>query len=131
MREQPDYREYIEAWRARWRDRDAQLERWKEEGRAEARRLARKLAEEYGAEEVYLFGSLALPWTPHHKPDIDLAVRGLSMESHFPAWTRLEEQTTFEVDVVRLEEANERLLKAVAKEGELLWDAARSQSNGT
>lgn len=71
-----------------------------------AARCASVLKEQFGARQVYLFGSLAGqgPW--HSRSDIDLAVEGLEPQKYFPALSALLQLLPegTELDLVALEE---------------------------
>jgi predicted nucleotidyltransferase len=61
------------------------------------------LLKEYGAREVYLFGSMARG-DADERSDWDLAVRGLPPERYFTALGSLLESMTRSVDLVDLDE---------------------------
>lgn len=87
--------------------------------RAAARDLARLLADEFGASQVWLFGSLA--WgEPDLDADIDLAVTGLDPDAYFAALGRLLCAAPFSVDLVCLQEAPEALRTRILRDGEAL-----------
>lgn len=68
---------YVMAWQER-RRRAAETQSLRVEmGRSAARQCARILIEQYGAQRVWLFGSLARRRFVHPRSDIDLAVEGL------------------------------------------------------
>jgi predicted nucleotidyltransferase len=72
-----------------------------------ADRCTRVLKEQFGAREVYLFGSLAgqSPW--HNRSDIDLAVEGLPPDQYITALSALWELLPegLELDLITLETA--------------------------
>lgn len=119
---------YIAAWRER-RRRVAEMESLHAEiGRSTARRCARILVEQYGAQRVWLFGSLARQSFVHSRSDIDLAVEGLSPEDYFRALATIWKQLPpgFELDLVPLEDARPGLVDLVKQEGELLYERPES-----
>lgn len=63
--------------------------RRRRQARAAAEACARVLKEQFGAREVYIFGSLTGqgPW--HSRSDIDLAVEGLAPEQYIAALSAL------------------------------------------
>lgn len=81
-----------------------------------AKQCERVLKETFGAQEVYIFGSLGgqTPW--HSRSDIDLAVEGLAPERYIPALTACYALLPpgMELDLVTLETAPPEL-KAKAK----------------
>lgn len=113
--------EQLAAYRAGRRRREAEeAERRRQRGEA-ALRLAAEAAEllraQFGATEVYLFGSLAegAPFAMHS--DIDLAARGLG-PAHYKALGRLLSLSRdFEFDLVDLDTCQEGLRDAVLARG--------------
>lgn len=125
MGETDDLYEYVDAWRNRLAEKEAQRQMQAAHLREVARACAQRLVEDFGASKVYLFGSLKQENLVHNRSDIDLAVEGLSAERYFEAlsemWALLPQGV--ELDLVRLERAWPSLLKRIEAEGELL-DAA-------
>jgi predicted nucleotidyltransferase len=109
------------AWRNRAaRQRASRLAR-AERARESARRAATVLRNEFTVDEVWLFGSLASE--PRHDAfDIDLAVRGLSPERYYTALARVTDVAGEPVDLVTLENSNERVRNAVAATGRRIDD---------
>jgi uncharacterized protein len=111
----------LEALEASWRRRRAQQEGARrvqaEAARAAARAAAAVLRCEFGADQVWLFGSLAVG--PRHDGfDVDLAVRGLAPERQWAALARVGDLVGRSVDLVMLETCSERMRLAVAATGE-------------
>jgi predicted nucleotidyltransferase len=90
----------------------------------EAQRLSQCLVDDFGAESVYLFGSLA--WSDIHAPetDIDLAVSGLPSERFLEAVGYLERASKFPVDLVNLESVPDHLRQRILAEGKKLNERA-------
>jgi predicted nucleotidyltransferase len=93
---------------------------------AELRRLLPPLVDllvqEFQVRRVVLFGSLARGYA-HAGADIDLAVEGLEPADYFSALSRALEVAGGRVDLIRLEEAPERLARIIAERGEVLHDS--------
>jgi uncharacterized protein len=70
----------------------------------------------YGAERVWLFGSL-VAGQPTIESDVDLAVEGLASSAYFSALADLMALFHGPVDLVRLEDAPESLRERVLSEG--------------
>jgi predicted nucleotidyltransferase len=85
--------------------------------RAVVPQLAHRLAER-GARRVLLFGSLAPGGQPHESSDIDLCVVGLDEVALGDAAFELIELAGVEVDLVRWEDASERLRARIDADGE-------------
>ena len=115
-----DLEVYVQAWReaqqAEWR-RLAQRAR---RGRKVAAGLANLLVKEYGASEVWLFGSLARSRGFHLRSDIDLAASRLPKSEFFRILSRLNNASDFAVDLVDLDSCPAWLARAIRKEGILL-----------
>lgn len=126
-----DWAPYIAAWQERRRQAAATQQRRAAAGRAAARACARVLVERYGAQRVWLFGSLRHAQLVHSESDIDLAVEGLPPAQYFPAlttlWNVLAGTTTdftFTLDLVPLEDAQPGLVDFIRAEGDLLYEHA-------
>lgn len=85
-----------------------------------ARQLSQRLVDNFGAESVYLFGSLV--WSDVHavETDIDLAVSGLPAERYLEAADYLERESNFPVDLVDLGKVPDYLRQRIVTEGKLL-----------
>ncbi len=92
-----------------------------ERARAVAHQAAELLKTQFGASRVVLFGSVARGYFFHQRSDIDLAVEGLENRDFWRAWSALDEVAEgFEIDVVGLETAADKLREQIAKEGIIL-----------
>ncbi|MCK8824314.1 nucleotidyltransferase family protein [Fuchsiella alkaliacetigena] len=83
-----------------------------------ARKAAELLKEEYGAEQVWIFGSLAEQERFNKWSDIDLAARGIAPEKFYAAVgavTGLVEE--FKVDLIDIDDCKESLAETVENEG--------------
>jgi predicted nucleotidyltransferase len=117
------YRKYVEAWEKRGIERQKELARRKEKAAHEAMRLVRILVQEYGVQQVYIFGSLVQDDSfLTETSDIDLAVCGLNPKLYFRALGRIQDATKFGVDLVTMESCADGLREAILKEGRLLYD---------
>lgn len=110
---------YRRSARQRLAERTRRLGELRKRAMAVARRGADLLKKEYGAEAVYLFGSLAeTPSVFDERSDVDLAVRGLDEAVYYRAVSRLLDlDHAFDVDLVQLETAPESLVKKIETEG--------------
>jgi predicted nucleotidyltransferase len=123
--EEAVFRVYARSWRKRQEDERRHLaEKARAAGKA-AERLAQILVREYGAREVWLFGSLARGRGFRRHSDIDLAATGLPAREFFSILSRLNAATEFNVDLVDLDACPTWLAEAVRREGRLLavWQA--------
>lgn len=108
------------------------IRRWKAAYRAElvnrrrrARRIARKAAEllraEFGATEVFLFGSLAVPGRFTPWSDIDLAARGILPDRYFEAVSVvIGLSAEFKIDLVDLDHCSPSLKEVIETDGKVL-----------
>lgn len=126
-----DWSSYVVAWQERRRQADVVRQQRVAAGRAVAQECARILVERYGAQRVWLFGSLLHRRFVHSELDVDLAVEGLPPDQYFPALATLwslsvdpEAPFTFTLDLVPLEDAQPSLVDLIRMEGELLYEHA-------
>jgi predicted nucleotidyltransferase len=87
--------------------------------RATAARLAAILRSEFGAQRVWIFGSVVRPWF-HEESDLDLAAEGISPSRRADAWDRVAALADVSVDLVCLEEAAPLLRERILADGEVL-----------
>lgn len=119
-----EYAEYRRAWQRRWREAREQDRKRTEKLREVALVCARLLVDRFGAERVYLFGSLARGHRLHKRSDIDLAVEGLAPgRVYWRALSQLWELLLpgVDLDLVPLEDAHPELVDLIHREGELLY----------
>jgi predicted nucleotidyltransferase len=84
----------------------------------EAKKAAKILKEDYGAKEVFVFGSLTDKSRFHINSDIDLAETGIPDEKFYAAVGALIRLVkNFKVDLVDANDCKETLKKAIRKEG--------------
>lgn len=109
---------YRRTARARDLARQQESEQRRQAAWAVARRAARLLQETYGAARVIAFGSLAHGAWFSTGSDIDLAVEGVPITAFWRAWAALDRvDPTFEIDLVALESAPERLRAEITEQG--------------
>lgn len=109
---------YVAAARQRNCDRQQQMRQRQQAGLEQAKRAAALLKQEFGVQEVMLFGSLLTPESVHPESDIDLAVWGLDRDRYCAAiGTLLCTVNGFNVDLIRLETAPRSLLDCVMHQG--------------
>lgn len=72
-----DYSPYIKGLKRREAERKVTLEKRRQKAFAFARRIADMLRQDFGATEIYLFGSVLHPDEFHVHSDIDLAADGI------------------------------------------------------
>ncbi len=112
-----DVSSYVEGLRNRAQLWAKECERARQEAREDAKKMASFLAE-VGARKVILFGSLARgdEFTP--LSDIDLAVEGLDWPAYWRILSKLQRMSTFNVDLVILEDADPEFRQRIVQEGE-------------
>ena len=117
-----EYHTYIQAWRERFR-REAEEDATAEaEAREQVRDCAECLVEQFGAERVYLIGSLARPGKFHQHSDVDLAAVGLAPKRYFQALSEVGRLVGRDVDLVLFEDATADMVSHIKKEGIMLYE---------
>ena len=109
---------YLRGWRRRLAQEEQALKARREQAFSALPVLV-EILRQYGATEVYLFGSLRTG-VFHHSSDIDLAVRGIPPERFFAALAALDAACDIPVDVVDLDEASAALRQRILEEGQRL-----------
>ncbi|MFQ6044473.1 MAG: nucleotidyltransferase family protein [Candidatus Poribacteria bacterium] len=91
-------------------------------------KLVRILSDNYGAERVILFGSLAREEFLVNS-DIDLAVSGMPTENYFKALGHLLMESPYTCDLVTIEDASDLLRQRIEEDGVILYDRERNRIN--
>ena len=87
-----------------------------------AKHLASILVEKYNVKKIILIGSCSTEDAFHFHSDIDLCVEGLYGSLYFQALGELTiEAGEFDVDLIPVEDATERMKKYI-KKGEILYE---------
>lgn len=125
---EPDFAPYLRAWRARARQERAARRRAVRKALEEARRIADVLVSEYGATQVWLFGSLARALQGgegfHERSDIDLAVDRIQEARYYAAVGQALHLASRPVQIVDLTSCSPALAEAVRREGICLRGSA-------
>lgn len=114
------FQQYAKAWRKRQRNEERKRVKRLQQARETAEKLAEMLVQNYGAKEVWLFGSLTRSSSFHRNSDIDLAAAGLPAQEFFRILAELNATTEFAVDLIDLDACPSWLATAIRKEGRLL-----------
>jgi len=114
-----DYSPYIKAWKKRLEEERKRMEERRRSAQSWAQRIASMLREDFGAKEVWLFGSVLWEGRFSKNSDIDLAVRGIPPSRYIEALVESEKLTghEFQVDIVPLEDCHPVIRRRVEKEG--------------
>jgi len=114
-----DYSPYIKAWKKRLEEERKRMEERRRSAQSWAQRIASMLREDFGAKEVWLFGSVLWEGRFGRTSDIDLAVRGIPPSRYIEALVESERMTgyKFQVDIVPLEDCHPVIRRRVEKEG--------------
>lgn len=123
QKEVEKYRKYVEAFR-RLREKRVKQEELVDRAYQTALECTRRLVEEFGAEAVYLFGSLAKGVFVRGS-DIDLAVKGIPFRKYLRAGAELMNVNGFEIDLIDLESIREPLKTRIEEEKYVLFDGKR------
>lgn len=109
-----------EAWKKRFsKDRKKREERRKQ-ARQEAESCAQILMEEFGADQVYLIGSVLNEERFYKNSDIDLVVRGLDPEQYISALSACKKRLPegIDLDLIQMERAEASLQEKTLQTGE-------------
>lgn len=113
---------YIAHWKTRTEKQDRSNPALRNRARTEARELAKVLAGVYGAQKVYLFGSLARDDASFTATsDIDLGVEGLPDARFYQALGDLLLRSSFLVDLKPMSDVSDSLRSCIMEEGILLY----------
>lgn len=82
-----------------------------------ARQAAQVLKQQFGVQQVWLFGSMLEARRVRSESDIDLAVAGLADDRYLEAVAQLLDLSAFAVDVVQVEHAKPRLREVIEQQG--------------
>lgn len=112
---------YRRAAQRRWQAQRQETAKRRRKAWRLARRAATFLKQEYGATRVVVFGSLSHGGWFHARSDLDLAVEGLKPGVIWRAWSAVEQLAPgFQVDLIELETATERLCQRIREQGKEL-----------
>lgn len=111
------YVEYLAGWQERARRAETEGQKRGELGRALAQRCAALLAAEFGARNVWLFGSMVGGQVGPHS-DVHLLVEGVSPEDFFRAWARCEQEAEgFVIDMLDTADRRDYFRRSVEENG--------------
>lgn len=110
---------YIKSWKQRCTNKKREILLLRTKACNEAKKLADVLYTRYSATHVYLFGSLREKKF-NERSDIDLAVEGLAGTSFFEATGELLSKSSFPVNLIPLEDCQEKFRQKIKNTGELL-----------
>lgn len=113
-----DYSPYIKGLRRREAERKATLEKRRQKAFAIARQIADMLRQDFGATEIYLFGSVLRPGEFHAHSDIDLAADGIAPARYLTAVAKaLIMAEEFSVDLVDIAECQPEFEDSILRKG--------------
>lgn len=116
-----DLERYRTALKSRLAVTHSQAEVRLRKAREAASRAALILKEEFGVQQVFLFGSSVHPSLFHIHSDVDLAVWGLTGREYFRAVGVLQSlDPEIAVDLVAFEEASRSMQEMILREGQRL-----------
>ena len=69
----------------------------------ETKEVLEKVLPDFNVDEVYITGSLLVPYKFSSRSDIDIAVKGLRQEDYFTLISRLEELLLRNIEIIELE----------------------------
>lgn len=111
---------YLIAWRSRFARRDSESRELAARARKELP-VATEILKKYGAERIFVFGSLCRADRFHSGSDIDIAVEGIPPEQFIRAAADLMMAADFPIDLKPLEELDDVFRDLIKKNGELIY----------
>lgn len=112
-----DITPYVRGWKKRMAEAQERMAARKKAANAEAQRLAQVLKEKYGCTRVVGIGSTFNDKDFTEHSDIDLVVFGIPKGKYFSISSEIGDLTTFEVDLIPVEDARPFTLQIVEEEG--------------
>lgn len=113
-----DYSTYVAAHKKNEAERKAVLEERRRAAHVVAQRIAAMLRRDFGAADVYLFGSSLRSGEFHALSDIDLAAAGIPSENYFAAvFAALRLGREYSVDLLQLSNCRPALRETILREG--------------
>lgn len=83
-------------------------------------RIKRYLADDIGVKEIYLFGSITRE-DFRKDSDIDIAISGFDERKFFSIWSKLDEFTDFNVELVDLDERDDFFRQQIRERGKRIY----------
>lgn len=120
MLKEVNYKDYVAAWRERFRARESERVEHHTAAMAAALSVATKLVHEEGAQRAYVFGTVLDKDRFRLSSDIDIAVEGLPGDRFFALWAELEREYQRQIELVRLEWAHGELRRYIREHGKIV-----------
>lgn len=112
---------YLPKIHQNWLDECDSWETHRQTAWVEARKIAERLRTQFGAQQVFVFGSLRHTGPFDTKSDIDIAVRGIPAAQFYRAVADcMAMSQSFSVDLVDLDTCPESLRQTILREGKPL-----------
>lgn len=86
-------------------------------------KIKRYLVGEAGVKEIYLFGSI-VEGNFRKNSDLDVAISGFDERKFFSIWSRLDEFTDFNVDLVDLDERDDFFRRQIRERGKKIYESS-------
>ncbi len=122
-------RHELEKYRAGWMERESEEvranTRLREKALSEVIKISQILTARYRVEKIILFGSLLDEDRFSAASDIDIAVEGLEKSVYFTALGELLMESSFEIDLVPVEDASPLLLQRL-KNGKVIYEKGKN-----
>lgn len=84
-------------------------------------RIKKYLIEEVGVQEIYLFGSI-IGNNFNQTSDIDIAVSGIKEEDFLKVYAKLDDFTSFNIELIDLDEKDDFLRQQIRKRGKKIYE---------
>jgi len=110
-----DYSVYISAWQKRLASEEEERRKIKKKAYQVARHGTRLLKSKFGAKKVYLFGSFLTDDFFWELSDVDLLVEGLNPRKYFQAVAKLQNISSFKIDLIMKEDCPKDWLENIGR----------------
>ncbi len=115
-----DTQTYVKHWKRRRDSMEKARQALFKKALDDASKIAGYLREKHGCGEIYLIGSILDMERFSEKSDIDFVVKGLPKDRYFYLLAEIRDITSFAVDIIPYEDANELIRDTAENEGKRL-----------
>lgn len=112
---------YREAFFARVKQQLLNNKKLQSQALRDVQGIKKHLIEEVGVKEIYLFGSI-ISHNFNQTSDIDIAVSGIPEEDFLKVYAKLDDFTSFNIELIDLDEKDDFLRQQIRKRGKKIYE---------